>query len=83
MIANITTDANGVSPLQAVLGELGLDLSAVLIKEVKQLDGNPPETYDEWVRTHKNVQAGPNNPSIIMFSLHSLHQQIYDQNSSA
>jgi hypothetical protein len=50
-MAEITTGVIGLSPLHAELEKYGLDLSALALEEIKLLDGNPPETYDEWVRT--------------------------------
>jgi hypothetical protein len=48
---DITRAATGLSPLHAELNEVGLDLSAVMVEDINLLDGNPPETYDDWVRT--------------------------------
>jgi hypothetical protein len=49
VIGDITTADKGVSVLHSELQSLGLHLSVVEVQDVKLLDGNPPETYDDWV----------------------------------
>jgi hypothetical protein len=56
-MAEITTGVIGLSPLHAELQKYGLDLTALALDEIKLLDGNPPETYDEWVWTCIVVRA--------------------------